>query len=328
MSIDILAALLVAGGSSFIAAPVVIDGCHVEPPTTTLSSQVTGDDTTTLYARITSGRVKLGDASIDLPGEEVRVGYQNGSQLDIGSDTLASGYAVWYTAIAIRHRKSSAIEVVWVNGSIAAVASAVVATEAEIRTALGLDDHTLIAILGDIRFHRSADTVIDVKTTGGRRPAYVETTKKTTVTEDAASPDGMEEVDGGYIDIPVTLASAYALTAADLYAAIPAPRWAWGGLIYDAEYIGEVSGANSSAEMQLKLQIDGVEVTGSALALTLANTAIAAGGCSVAAAGISAANIFKPDSTIGLEVDSKTTAFTAGSGVVRCYLRKYVPVRP
>jgi hypothetical protein len=329
MSLDVVIASHVAGGESFFQAPVEVRGLYVEPPSETLSSQVTGDGTTTLRARYTGGRVRIFDRVKDFTGDEVNVAVQSGSQLDYGAGSLSSGNAIWFTLVATQHRVSGAIGLVWVPGAIAAVASVAKPTDDEIRSYLDLatSEQWTFVKLGSIRFYRSADTTIVHQTDSSERPSCVDTAKKTAATADAVATDGLEERFWGYIEIPITLASAFALAAGDLYAAPTAPWFPYGGKIVDWEYIGAVSGAGAGADMTMKLQIDGVEVTGSSIQLLLANTAVSAGGSKVGDAGITAAHIFKPKSVIGIEVDAKPTAFTAGSGVLRIAVMEFVPVR-
>lgn len=332
MIMDLILAAAFLGGESFERVPFEVHGLEVLPPTETLSSQVTGTGATVLRAKYTGGRIRFGEKVYDFTGDEVVVSttaaqfaqYADGAV----SVSFSSGNAVWFSLVAVQHKVNGAVNLVWVPGTIAAAASAVVATQAEILEFLGLTGEAAnVLVLGDIRFHRSADTAVQVKTTGGRRPAYVLESNKTTTTENANDPEGMEERFWGWLEVPITYASAFALNAGDIYAAPTLPPLPYGGKIRDWEVVGAVSGAGAGADMTLKLQIDSTEVTGSSIQLLLAGTAIAAGGVKVADAGISAANVFKPGSTLGIEVDAKPTAFTAGSGVIRIQIWEFVPPR-
>lgn len=329
MTLDFQNADHVAGGATFIQSPCEIHGVYPEPPIATQSAQTTGDGTTTLRARYTGGRVRIFDRVLDIIGAEVAVATQTGSQLDYGGATLSSGNAIWFALVAVQHRNTGAISLVWVPGAIAAVASVVVPTYDEILEYLGLDDEqAYLAVCGDVRFYRSADTTILCRTNYDRRPAHVDTAKKTSAGDTVqATADGGEEEWGGIIEIPITLASAFALTAGDLYQAFPLPSVPYGGKIVSWEYGSLVSGAGAGADMTLKLQIDGTVVTGSDTQLLLATTAVSATGGRVAGGTITAANLFKPGQVLGVEVDAKPTAFTAGSGILRIYWRKFVAPR-
>lgn len=330
MILDLLLAATFLGGVTTPAVPIEVSGLHVMPPTEALSTQATGTGATVLRAAYSGGRVRFGGKVVDFTGDEVIVSTTSAqfAQFEDGATvrSFTSGNAVWFTLVAVQTKINGAVRLVWVPGNIAAVANAVVATQAEIRSFLELDDVSAnLVVLGDIRFYRSADQVVQVMTSAGRRPAYVYESDKSTTTQDANSPDGMEEVFWGYLEVPITYASAYALNAGEIYAAPTLPPLPYGGKIRDWEVIGAVSGAGAGADMTLKLQIDSVEVTGSSIQLLLAGTAIAAGGAKINDAGISANNVFKPGSTLGIEVDAKPTAFTAGSGSIRIQVWQFVP---
>lgn len=318
--LDVVIASHVSRGEQFTQAPIEVKGLFVEPASTTLSSQATGAAGASAFrARHTSGRVRIHDKVIDLAGAEEAVITENGA--------LTSGQAMWCTLVAVQHKLSGGIGLAWVRGTAATYGSHVVKTQAEIVTALGQDDQVaMLAICGDIEFYRSADTTVVTSVSSKRRAAYVDESSKTGITETVAAAT-LEEEFGGFIDFPITLASAFALNAGDLYSVAPAPDLPFGGVIKRWEYIGAVSGAGAGADMTLKAQIDGVVVTGSDMQLLLAATAIAAGGARVAGGTITAANTFKPKASIGVEVDAKPTAFSGGSGIIRMHYNKLVPVR-
>jgi hypothetical protein len=331
MSLDVLKASSVAGGESHQPAPFVIDGLFVHPPTKTLCSQVTGDDSTVLRAGILGGRARLVDHVKDFAPAEVALVTTSGSQFDDGTG-FAVGTSVWATAVAIQHRPAAAISIVWVLGAVALEAAAAKPTQAAIATAVGGSEQARYVILGDIEFYRSADTVINTRVDHGRRPAYVQEGNKTTAegkSDDQAATMGL--VYGGFVDFPATLASIYAASAGDLIANCQAPAWEHGGEVGQLEYLPGVAGAGASASIALRPNVTNLNETviaadGDDLTLTLALSAIGQVPANTRAPGsYTTRPVFKPGAKLSVELQTKTTAFTGGSGTLRLNLWKYVP---
>jgi hypothetical protein len=326
--IDVENSSFVAGGEPYVPPPIEIEGLELKPSTVTLCSQTTGDADTKLVLSYTGGRAKVFGVVKDFPAAEVIVVNTSGAQYEQGSGLtlveFSSGMAVWFTLVAVQHSVSGAIGLVAVPGAIAAVASAVVPTFDEIKEALGLDDRATFGICGDIRFHRSADTTIDVATRRVRRPAYVEDTKKTSFLADQGAPTTMGVRFFGHLTLPLDLAAASAKSAGQMVVdGLTLPYLPYGGYVGAPEYIGGVAGAGVGADLTFLLNIDGTPTTGGGvLQLVLATTAIPAKVSGTAPTG---AHKFKSGATLDLELDVKTTVFSGGSGIVRVPVWEYVP---
>lgn len=317
MAFDVNNASLVAGGESASILPILIAGLILQPAVETLPSQLTGDTDTVLTAAVTGGNIRMF-------GFVKFFNYTETTLISTSGEAhLASGEAQWYTACVVQHRNAAAISIVYVPGDIAAVASVEKPSWNDIKTFLGkgAEDAT-IAILGDIRYHRSGDLVIDVQVDDVRRPFYTDDAKKpSSHIRDLADTSTLTAVAAGYVDLPIDLTSASGITPGNLLVdGVDLPKWPYGGQIDRLEYIGTVAGANSGADITLKAQIDGTVVTGSDLQLTLANTALPS---KVAGGTPSAAYDFQCGDGLDLEVDAVSTAFTAGSGIVRVHLNRY-----
>ena len=165
MAFDVETAILVAGGEVVPLKPVEIEGLQVTPSVATRSSQAAAAGATVLVARHLGGRARIFGFSRDFQAAETEVVNQ-------AVNFLTLGQAVWFTAVAVQHRNAGQVSVLWVPGTIATFATVARPTLAQIKTFLDLDDkEATLGIVGDIRFHRSADTVIDVATSPTRRPA-------------------------------------------------------------------------------------------------------------------------------------------------------------
>lgn len=325
MSFDVPNADHVAGGEGVVPLPIYIEGLFVSPSELTQSSQAAGDDTTILVARHSKGRVRIFGVVKDFPAAETLVvndGPLAGGQYNRGGVEFILGNAVWFAQVAVQHRNAGPISMRYVPGTIAPVATAVKLSHADVVAYLGLSPGETVVITGQIRFHRSADTVIDVQTTDIDRPAYTDTTKKTGYIADVTDPTTLGEEFWGYLDVPVDLTSLSAVAAGSLYLnGLPLPPFAYGGKIAGWEYIPTVAGAGGGAAQAMALQKDGVVMTTSALALTLANTAV---GVPVAGTAPTALNTFKTGETLDIELDVDTTNFTAGSGIIRIAVNKFI----
>lgn len=313
MTFDVENAAHVAGGEAAPVLPILIDGLEPEPAILTLSSQAMGDDDTVLVARHTGGRVRIfGRVKEFAPSEQTVVATD-------GSAYLAVGQAVWFALVAFQRATGGAIALRWVPGSVAAVADAAKPTFDEIKKFLDLDERAPFAICGDIKFHRSADTVVDSSTETIRRPAYTFVERKTGYERTQAN---LGERFWGFVDLPVDLTALSGLNAGDLYVdGAKLPDLPYGGRIGWVQYLGEVAGAGAGADLTIKPHIDGTVVTTDGLQLTLTNTALPS---TVDSAEITGANTFKPGATVDLELDVKGTAFTGGSGVVRLAIYEYI----
>jgi hypothetical protein len=315
MSFDVETAPLVAGGEVVPLKPVELEGLHASPPIATRSSQAAGAGATVLVAKRLGGRARVFGHVRDFQAAENTVISQN--------NYLTLGQAVWFALVVVQHRNAGAVSLLWVPGTVAAVASAAKPTLAQIKTFLDLDDgEATLGICGDIRFHRSADTVIDVMTTPKRRPAYTDDSQKTSYEADAATKSSLVLEPRGFVDFHANLVSLSAVTPGNL--AIDGsdlPAFPYGGKITKFQYLQGQAPTGAGASIQLALQFDGVLVAGSQLALTLANTAL--GQPPVEATPSSAFDFLGHE--LDLEVDTVTTAFTGGAGTLRVYVSEYVP---
>lgn len=313
MSLDVVLAAAVCLGESHNPGPYLVEGVFVEPPTQTRSSQVTGTGTTTLRAAYTGGRLKLLDKVIDVAGAEATIVAQ--------SSYMTSGQARWFALCAVQHRPNAAINLIWVPGTIAAVADAVVPTDAQIQAFLDLDEEGVYVICGDLRFHRSADTTIVHAAKDLRRPAYVQTADKTGILFDETDQSTMGKVYGDHIDFQMGLVQMSGVSAGSMYIdGASFPRWPFGGEIAGLEYVAAVNATGSGATQDLIVNIDGTPTTGGTLTLTLANAVVPVPVTST----ITGANKFKCGDGLDIEVDNAGTDFTAGSGTLRVKLNKYV----
>lgn len=321
MSFDVQNAASVAGGEVVTPLPLSLEGLKVEPSFLTLSSQATGDDATVLVARHSGGRAYIHGVVKDFAAAEQTLVSTTGEQYA----GFTVGQAVWFACVAVQHRSAGDVSVLFVPGAVADVADAVVPTFDEIKAYLDLDDRASFVICGDVRFHRSADTVIDVATSDLRRPAYTDDANKTSAIKDASDPEGsgLAERFWGYLDFPIDLAAAFGLGAGALYVdSFPLPNLQYGGRIGPMEYVGTVAGAGAGADITLKTGIDGTEVTGSDMQLLLATTDIPS---TVPTGGTpSAADVFKAGDGLDIEVDAADTAFSSGSGVVKVPIYEFV----
>lgn len=319
---DVLLLALVAGGETFQPAPFDIEGLFLEPPIETLCSQTTGDAASVLRVRRSAGRVRCIDSVTDFNTTEDAVATSSGHAFQVGDagTKLASGNAVWFAAVAVQHRPTGAVTVLYVPGAVAALASVAVPTQEAIQTFLG--DGVLFVILGDVLFYRSADTVIDVRISHERRPAYVNEDNKTGAVADQADQASLASEFCTYINVPADLTSISAVADDGTYIAnMPLPNLPYGGYVKKWRYVPVVAGTGGGATNDVRLAIDGVDVTGATLTITEANTAIGQGVEDGSGLG---ANTFKSGATLDIEVDSTATNFTGGSGFFQIEIWKYV----
>jgi|6_EtaG_2_1085325.scaffolds.fasta_scaffold00031_98 hypothetical protein len=318
MSLDVYNASMVAGGESSLSMPPLeVRGLEVIPAVETLSSQLTGDTDSVLTIAYKKGAVRMFGYVKEFQQTELTLISTSGEA------HMTAGQAQWYTLCAVQHRNAGAISVIAVAGTIAAFASVAKLTFAEILAALGKGDADAnVVILGDARFYRSADTVMEVAVDGDRRGWFVDEADKTMLgVKTTADVSTLNEVYGGFMDFPVDLTTLSGVTPGNLAVdGADLPKWPFGGTIQGLEYIGTVDGANSGADITLKAQIDGTAVTDSDLNLTLANTAVPS---TVDGSTPSANDSWAPGDGFDIEVDAVDTAFTAGSGIVRVHLGRY-----
>lgn len=322
---DVLLLALVAGGATFQPAPFDIEGLRLEPSVETLCSQTTGDAATVLVIRRTAGRVRCVEATTDFATAEDTIASSSGHAYQVGDagQKLASGYAVWMTAVAVQHRPTGAVEIVYVPGAVALLASVAVATQAQIQAWVDPDDAGVqFVVLGDALFYRSADTVITVRISEERRPAYVHEDNKTGVTFAQDDQDSLAGEFCCYINAPADLTSISAVADDGTYInGMPLPNLPFGGYIKGWRYVPTVAGAGAGATNDVRLAIDGVDVTGGTLTITEANTAIGQGVGDFSGLG---ANQFKSGATLDIEVDTTATNFTGGSGFFQIEIWKYI----
>lgn len=309
---DVPTASAVAAGEVVTPLPISFEGLRVEPGVETPSSQVTGAGATVLSARHTGGRARMPSSCRDLAPAEVVV-------INAAAAHLAQGEAVYVTGFAVQHRNAGVLSILFLAGTVAALADAEPLTVAEAKTELGLDDYATVGIIGDLRYHRSADTVIDVAATDERRPAYIDDAKKTGLLLDPAAPSGMGAEAAGYVDFPVDLTAYSAVTPGQLAVdGAQLPKFPFGGRVDSLEFIPGEDGV--AGDIILQAGIDGTEITASDLNLTAANTAL---GGAPPTSTPTAAQDFKPGQGLDIEVDTVTSAFTAGSGTLRVHVSKY-----
>jgi hypothetical protein len=314
MTLDIVQAAALARGMMYTPGPFAVEGVFVEPPTQTRSTQATGAAGASAYrGAYTGGRIKVHEKVYDIAGAEVAVITENGA--------LTSGQAVWCTLVAVQHRISGAVSLVWVRGTAAVVASAAVPTHAEIVAELDLDDSATYFILGDLMFYRSGDLVVTHRVSDERRPAYVDEANKEGLVFDETDQSNMGEEYGGVIEVQAGLVQLSGVAAGSMYIdGLALPKWPFGGRIVKLEYIPAVNGTGAGATQDVIVNIDGTPTTGGTLTLTLANAVIP----TPVSSTITGANKFKAGDGLDLEVDNAGTDFTAGSGTFRVHLQKYV----
>lgn len=329
MSLDVQSAPIVAGGETHLPPPIYIEGLRLMPSIETLSSQITADGITKLYARLSAGRARIVDFATDFRTDEYTVVDFTTENRQYDQDTdddgtpdvdLSSGNAVWFAAVAVQHRPNGSVDILFVPGTIAAVASAAVPDQDTIEAYIG--SNKSYAILGDILFYRSADTTIKVRVNEERRAAYVDEDNKTGVTcaqDDQAS---LASEFLGFLNIPADLTSLSAVADAGTYInGIPLPNTPFGGYIKGWRYVPTVAGGGAGADINVNLALDGTDVTGGNLNITLANSAIGQG---VGDYSGLAANKFVNGDTLDVEVISTPTNFTSGSGFFIVELWKYI----
>ena len=325
MTLDVQNASHVAGGEVHTPAPISIEGLRLSP-SFTASTQTTGDAATVLRVHQSGGRVKVFDHVRDfLPSEPTIVSSSGAQYSQPPSVTeFSSGNAVWFSLVAVQHRVSGAISLLYVPGAIAAVATAAKPTFAQIVAALGLGDDAHFAICGSVRFHRSADTTIQVKTDHEDRPAYVDVDNKTGVEADQASQASLGSVFHGFVEVSTDLTAASGEGAGNPYiTGALLPNLPFGGFFGNNwQYVPAVDGAGAGATITFRPRISGTEVTGNDLTVTLATSALPA---AVTAAGsfTDPTQRFTQGQTLDIKVQA-VTAFTAGRGTIRIPVFAYV----
>lgn len=328
MTLDVQNANKVAGGEIYTPPPIQIEGITVEPALITPCSQVTGDAATVLRARLRAGRVKVFGKTIDvLPSENALVTTTTDYRQYVGGVAVrqfTAGMAVWFTAVAVQHRVSGAIGVVWVPGLIAAVANAIYLTATEIAAAL--DDQDVLAILGDVRFHRSADTVVRVQVTDVRRPSYVDSAEKTGVVADQAAQTSLTPEFRGFLELPIDYTQGTAVGAGNnYYNDLPGYNFPFGGYldVDNSRFVNELAGVGVGASLTLKVWLGNAEVTGVTWVLPVATSGVPA---TVAPTGAASGgtNRFDQNEVIDIEIDAAAAAYTAGRGTLRIPVYEYV----
>ncbi len=313
---DVQTAGAVAAGEVVTPLPISIEGLRVAPGQTVLSSQTTGDAATILTAQVSGGRVRMPSALRDFGASDATVVDTTAE----ASQRLAVGEACWATLFAVQHRNAGSVSLIWLVGDSAVEANAVRLTAADAKTKLGLDDYATLAICGDIRYTRTSDTVLDYAVSDSRRPGYIDDSRKVELLVDSTDLSGAGFEPAGHLDFPVDLTGYSGVTPGNLAVdGATLPKFPLGGRIDELEYIPGLDGVGASADITLKAQIDGVEVTGSDLQITLATAGL---GDAPPKSQPTAANIFVPGDGLDIEVDAVAAAFTAGSGILRVHLSK------
>jgi hypothetical protein len=322
MILDVLNVNHVAGGLPH-PLPFTVDGLLLEPSVITLSSQATGDGSTVLVARRGPGRVRIIDAATELGTTETTVVSTSGAQYDQDTLEFTSGMAVWFAAVAVQHKPGGSIDIVHVPGAIAAVASAAKPTTSEIEAFIGDSGHYVIT--GDVRFHRSADTVVQVMVDNSRRPSYVDEDNKTEYQPSQGSVGSLSSRFWGYIHVNADLTSMSAVADDATYVnGLDLPDLPFGGYIgTDWAYLPAVAGAGAGATLTARLALDGTDMTGNTLTITLALSAIATK-ATATGAYTGNTNRFKSGDSLDIEIDSSAVDFTAGSGTIQIPVYEYV----
>lgn len=315
MSVDILFLSLLAGCMAYQPPAFIVEGMEPGPSVETLSSQLTGDSDTVLVARRNGGRVRIGDVVTDFNTDEDTIVSTSGDQYSQAGVTaeFSLGNAVWFTEVAVQHRVGGTVSIVWVPGEIGAVADAVYATAAEIKTYLGENER--FVILGDVRYHRSADTTVKVLRTLLRRPAYVDESKKTGVTDSQATQSSMALKYHGTMDLFVDLTALSALNAGDLYIdGVDLPRFQFGGKLGKIQVVPVIAGVGVGGDKTIRVNVDGVALTGNDAQLLVADMTI--GNFEEFDAAYSDP-YFDAGSTLSLELQAEAADYTAGMVMVK-----------
>lgn len=313
---DVQNASLVAGGEGVPLKPVELEGLYVVPSIATISSQITGAGATTLVARHEGGRARVFGKVRDYIGAETTVISE--------ANYLVSGQAVWFSLVCVQHRNAGQVSLIWVPGTVAALADVVKPTFAQVQSFLGLDaKESTFGYCGSTRFTRVSDVVIDVATSDFARPAYTDESNKVELISAVDDKSTLLAVPAGHLDFACDLTSCSAVVAGSLYIdGAKLPDFPYGGRIDSMEYIPAVAPAGVAADIDLLPGIDGTACTGGLLTLLLATAAIPTPKLSTA---VTALNDFDIGATLDIEVDEKTTSFTAGSGTLRVHISEYIP---
>lgn len=320
--LDCLLLSLFIGSEPFQPPPFDIEGLELEPSIETLSSQVTGDGASTLIVRRSAGKIRCVLSTTEFATTEDVVATSSGHAYNVNDagTKLASGNAVWFTGIAVQHAPTGAVGIMYVPGAVAAVASAVVATQAQIQAVVG--DGVVWVIIGDVCFYRSADTVISTRVDRSRRPSYVLEANKTAVVYKQDDTSDMASEFACYVMVYVDYTSISAVADDGTYInGMLLPKFPFGGYIKGWRNVPVVAGVGAGASNVIRLAIDGVDCVGGDLTITEANTAIGQGVEDVA---FTSANSFLPGASLDVEVDTTATSFTGGSGMLQIEIWKYV----
>ena len=302
--------------------PLFVSGLYVRPPRLTESSQATGAGSTALRAYVETGVFSAdeGREVKELHGQEVAVITEN--------NHLTLDQAVWFVAVLVK-RAYGALVLQWIEGTKATgAANAVLPTTAAIVTAVGqdsLDRGYDFVILGAIRYHRSADTVITTAWSDAPRSLYTDETHKTMVLADPAAPGDLGYRFWGFVRFGADLTQMSGVGAAAAYlTGVPMPDLPLGGFLGKAWGYQPQKNGGAGAVVVVRLQISGVDVTGNDLTMAAASTAIPAV-LKAAVAFTGDTHRFKRGDTLGLYYVSETTPFNAGFGEFFVPVYEYVP---
>lgn len=294
--------------TSFNADHASVSGCELSPNAST--SQATGTGATACYITVAPGLVKVGDNLAEVPGQSVLC-HSSSAQL------FASGNACWFSLAAVIVDGTARVLVV--PGTVAAVDSAAQPTYAQINSALGRDD---FAVIGSVRFERTADTTVGTAVSYIHRHQYADSDTQTEIIADDSDTSTLTLAGKvRSIDFSVNLLSLSGLNAGDMYIdSAKVHVGNWGGAVVGWEYIPGVAGTGSGADLNLRITSGSTAAGDSTrLNLTLARSAI---GQHYSVNGIEIP-ISKAAATLSVELDVKTTAFTAGAGTLRIFIDDY-----
>ena len=289
--------------------PAFVDGADISPSVST--SQATSTGAVALYANISRGTTVIGSSAGNIAKQRVTC-YSASSQL------FAVGNACWFTLVS-RLGLDGVANVIVLKGLTAAVATAAPLTYDELHTAVGFDD---FAVIGAVRFHRSADTVIDTAVSYAQRRPLVDSDSVAVIHADSADTSTLSLAGRPRsIDFSVSLVGASTLSAGDKFIDSAVVQTGdWGAAILGWEYIPGLAGAGAGADLNFRLHSGSTELGDSTrLNITLARSAL---GQHYGVVDLSSR--LKLGSAISVELDVKTAVFSAGTGTLRIFIDDYV----
>jgi hypothetical protein len=140
----------------------VVQGCMAKAPTNA-STQASGDDSSDYNIDMTTGLLAL-DGTVEELAAAADIELENTS----GSAAMAAGQSRWYAYVRYKSLADGVKRTLLVKGTVAADASVVRVTDAEIEAKLA--DNTPYVRIFDAKANRSADTTVVITWDNTVRP--------------------------------------------------------------------------------------------------------------------------------------------------------------